>query len=282
MAHQDDRAIPVPYTSRLLAQIHPGQTLVVHGDVSPSANRFEINLLNDCTEINPNMGSVPLHVNVRFDEGKIVLNNLKGGEWGKEERHSNPLKKGEPFDIRIRVHEDKYEVSVNQKHLVDFKHREAVTAVDHLQVMGDVTLKGVHWGGRYFDNPFQTHFHNGSLKTGQRVYVYGVPKGDFSVNFLGGNGDILFHFNPRFSEKQVVRNSCQGGTWGNEEREGHFPFKKEVGFDLAVQNEPYSLQLFLNGERIGTFAHRANPERDYQALRIEGQVEITGVEVSHR
>uniref|UniRef100_A0A915D8M9 Galectin n=1 Tax=Ditylenchus dipsaci TaxID=166011 RepID=A0A915D8M9_9BILA len=224
--HEQDHAVPVPYTSKLLAEIQPGQSLVVHGQVHPQAERFEINLLNDCLEINPHSGSVPLHVNVRLDEGKIVLNSFVGGEWGKEERHSSKFAANEPFDIRIRVHEDKYEVFANQKHVADFKHRTAFTTVDHLQVKGDISLSGVHWGGRYFASPFETHFHENSLRTGQRVYIYGIPKGDFNVNFMNANGDSLFHFNPRFSEKAIVRNSQSDGVWGKEEREGAFPFKR--------------------------------------------------------
>lgn len=280
--HEQDIAVPVPYTSRLLAHLHPGNTLFIHGTVKPDATRFEINLLNDCLEVNPHAGSVPFHVSVRFDEGKIVLNSFQAGEWGKEERHSNPFKPNQPFDIRIRVHDDKYELTANQKYLADYTHREKIDRVDHLQIKGDLSLSGVHWGGRYFNVPFETHFHESSLRTGQRVYVYGVSKGDFSVNFVGANDQALFHFNPRFSEKKIVRNTQKFDGWGQEEREGDFPFKKDVGFDLVIQNEPYSLQIFLDGKRIGTYAHRVeNPNIDYKTLRVVGEVEITGVEVSH-
>lgn len=115
------------------------------------------------------------------------------------------------------------------------------------------------------------------------MYLYGIPKGErFEVNLVGLNGDILFHFNPRFGDKQVVRNSSIGGQWGNEEREGPFPFKKDVGFDLVIVNEPYSIQLFVDDQRIGTYAHRTgNPDGDYAALRIAGDVELTGVELGH-
>lgn len=162
-----DHAIPVPYTSRLLNQLKAGQTLVVHGRVPAQPERFEINLLNDCTEINPNVGNVPLHVSVRFDDGKIVLNSFLGGEWGKEERHSNPFHKGDEFDIRFRLHDDKFEISTNQKHYADFKHRYAFNTIDYLQVKGEVILTGVHWGGRYFEVPFHTQFHGGSLGSGE-------------------------------------------------------------------------------------------------------------------
>jgi hypothetical protein len=100
--------------------------------------------------------------------------------------------------------------------------------------------------------------------------VYGIPTGDkFEINFLGHDGQILFHLNVRLHEKKVVRNSCLHGEWGVEEREGTFPFKKDVAFDLVIQNQPYSIQIFINGKRYGTFAHRvANPRHDYHAIRV--------------
>jgi len=281
MSHPQDRAIPMPYTSKLLNKIEPGQTLVVHGQVLTGANRFAINLLNDCVEINPHMGSVPLHIDIRFDEGKIVLNSFLGSEWGKEERHKNPFSPEQPFDVRIRVHDDKFEISANHVHIADFKHRQGYDTIDHLQVVGDVTLTGVHWGGRYFQVPLETSFHGHALRPGQKVYIYGIPKGDFNVNFVGATDDMLFHFNPRFSETQVVRNSQINGDWGNEEREGKFPFKKNVSFDLAIHNEPYSIQVYLNGEHYCSYAHRANPSGDYKSLKINGELEVTGVEISN-
>ncbi|KHJ92780.1 galactoside-binding lectin, partial [Oesophagostomum dentatum] len=54
------------------------------------------------------------------------------------------------------------------------------------------------------------------------------PGGErFHINLLKKNGDIALHFNPRFDEKAVVRNSLITGEWGNEEREGKMPFEKE-------------------------------------------------------
>jgi len=281
-------AIPVPYTSRLLSKVAAGQTLVIQGQ-SPSADgggkRFEVNLLADCTGIDPNRGAVLLHVSVRFDEGKLVLNNFHGGTWGKEERHGNPFKAGEPFDLRIRVHDDRYEISAQQKHCCDFKHRQPFDTIDHLQVDGEVQLRAVHWGGRYFQMPFEAPFYGGHLRPGQRVHVHGVPGGaDFSVNFVDRSGNMVFHFNTRFSEKAVLRNaqtSAAEGGWGNEEREGKFVFQKKTGFDLVIHNEPYSIQVFVNGDRFCSFAHRVDPSSAYTGLRVEGDVDVTGVEVSH-
>lgn len=59
------------------------------------------------------------------------------------------------------------------------------------------------------------------------------------------NGDIALHFNPRFDEKHVIRNSLQAGEWGNEEREGKNPFEKGVGFDLVIVNDATGFHVNL-------------------------------------
>ncbi|VDM43141.1 unnamed protein product [Toxocara canis] len=281
MEHPGDVAVPVPYVSRLTQKLQPGQTLVIHGTVNNDAKRFEVNLLSGSSEIGSN-SQVMLHVSVRFDEGKVVFNSMENGTWGKEERVSNPFKPGQEFDLRIRIHEDKFEISANHKEIHEFKFRLPYSSIEYFVVRGDVKLKGVHWGGRYYTLPFETQFEDGHLASGQRVYVYGTPKGErFNIDFIARNGDILFHFNPRFKEKKVVRNAEIGKAWGAEEREGPFPFKKDIGFDLVFLNEPYSIQIFHDGERMGTFAHRTkNPGEDYIGLRVAGDLELTGLEFS--
>lgn len=137
-----------------------GNTLAaeVHQRHIGSNFRFSVNLHSGSAQLNEHMGSVPLHVNPRFDEGKIVLNSYQGGQWGEEERVKNPFTVGEPFDLRIRVHDDKYEISANQKEIAEFKHRFPLKTVDHISIDGGVSLKGVHWGGRYFQLPYTTEF----------------------------------------------------------------------------------------------------------------------------
>uniref|UniRef100_A0A914RKB5 Galectin n=1 Tax=Parascaris equorum TaxID=6256 RepID=A0A914RKB5_PAREQ len=41
---------------------------------------------------------------------QIVFNCYTKGAWGKEERQKIPFKKGDPFDIRIRAHDNKFTV----------------------------------------------------------------------------------------------------------------------------------------------------------------------------
>jgi len=274
----EKKSYPIPYRSQLQEKIEPGQTLIVKGTTIEESQRFTINLHSKSADFSGN--DVPLHVSVRFDEGKIVLNSFQNGEWGKEERKSNPIKKGEPFDIRIRAHDDRYQVIVDQKEFKDYEHRLPLSAVTHLTIDGDIYLNEVHWGGKYYPVPYESGIANG-LGVDKSMAIYATPEKKakrFNINLLKKNGDIALHFNPRFDEKAVVRNALQANEWGNEEREGKMPFEKGVGFDLLITNEPYAFQIFVNGERFCTFAHRTDPH-DITGLQIQGDLEVTGIQI---
>ncbi|KAI6214388.1 hypothetical protein M3Y94_00262200 [Aphelenchoides besseyi] len=275
-------AIPVPFRSRLTHPLEAGQTISIHGYVKEDAKEFQLNLLSGSSSIDP-QNVVALHCQFRFDENKLVVNSLQSGEWEKEERKKNTLHKGEPFDLRVRVHEDRYEILVNGKEVAEFTHRVAIQQVDHLEIRGDVRLDAVKKGGRYHQIPYETAFHGDKLNAGQLILISGIPTGDrFEINLIDRHGNILFHFNPRLHEKKVVRSAYINGSWGPEEREGPQPFKKDTAFDVVIQNQPYSLQVFVNGQRFTAFAHRtADPRQDYYGIKVDGTVEITGLEVCY-
>ena len=51
--------------------------------------------------------------------------------------------------------------------------------------------------------------------------------------------DVAFHFNPRFKENCVVRNSRIGGKWIKEERDGDgMPFVPGNAFEIKITVEP--------------------------------------------
>ena len=58
----------------------------------------------------------------------------------------------------------------------------------------------------------------------------------FSLNFKGGDS-TAFHFNPRFDAGTVtvVRNTYDKGEWGEEERDGVFPFQKGQSYNILFQ-----------------------------------------------
>lgn len=274
----NSQVFKIPYRSVLQERFEPGQTLQVKGTASEDAKRFTISLHNKSADFSGN--DVPLHISVRFDEGKVVLNSFHKGEWGKEERKSNPLKKGEHFDIRVRAHDTKFQIIMNGKELKEYEYRLPLQSVDHLSVDGDLALSDIHWGGKYYPIPYETGIP-ASFAVGKQLYIYGTPekKGRrFLVNLLRKNGDIALHFNPRFDEKAVVRNALQAGDWGNEEREGKMPFEKGVGFDLIVSNEPTQFSITVNGHHFANFAHRSSPN-DIHGLQIQGDLELTGLEI---
>jgi hypothetical protein len=274
----ENKSYTVPYRSQLQERIEPGQTLIVKGSTIEESQRFTINLHHKTPDFAGN--DVPLHISVRFDEGKIVFNSFVNGEWGKEERKSNPIKRGESFDIRIRSHDDRYQIFVDQKEFKDYEHRVPLSSVSHFSVDGDLYLQQIHWGGKYYPVSYESGIAGG-FSPGKKLLIFGTPEKkakSFNINLLRRNGDISLHFNPRFSEKHVVRNALQAGEWGNEEREGKMVFEKGVGFDLTIINESYGFQIFVNDERFCTFAHRDDPS-DISGLQIQGDVEITGIQI---
>ena len=56
--------------------------------------------------------------------------------------------------------------------------------------------------------------------------------------------DVAFHFNPRFKENCIVRNSRINGKWMNEERDGYgMPFVPRSAFQIKIIVEPDSYQV---------------------------------------
>lgn len=110
----------------------------------------------------------------RLKEKECVLNTKEKGQWGKEERHKLHLEKGTPFYIRIRCHENHFEVSlyklnfskkkrklnevssfiqkvfVDGKELCEFRYRSPLHFVTHVVVEGQLTLNSVGWEGNYY------------------------------------------------------------------------------------------------------------------------------------
>lgn len=82
----------------------------------------------------------------------------------------------------------------------------------------------------------------------------------FHVDFIKGP-DVVFHFNPRFPEQTIVRNSNLGGCWGPEEREGGFPF---------VQGQRFEVKCYINGKKSAEFIHNLAPLCDSFGRRCVG------------
>ncbi|VDN04593.1 unnamed protein product [Thelazia callipaeda] len=254
------RCIELPYRSILTERIAPGQTLIVKGRTLDDAKGFSLGLSRNSPDFNG--GDIPLHINIRFSSGKMIFNTFSNGTWGKEEKQKLPFKKGHKFDIRIRAHESKFVVYCDGKEVKEFDYRVPLQWATYLTIDGDALVDHVQWGGKYYPVPYESGIVDGGLLPGRSLNITGIPEKRgkrFNINLLKSNGDIA-------------------GAWGKEEREGKIPFQKDKMFDLQLHNEDYALQIFVNGERFTTFAHRSN-SNDIVGVQIQGDVEINGIQI---
>ncbi|KAJ8368706.1 hypothetical protein SKAU_G00087340 [Synaphobranchus kaupii] len=104
---------------------------------------------------------------------------------------------------------------------------------------------------------------------------YGANR--FAINFrVSSCEDIAFHFNPRVSEEVVVRNSCMGGSWGQEEMDVNFnPFQEGQYFDISVRCGNQRFKVFVNGQHMCNFFHRFQPFTQIDMLEIDGDVQLS-------
>ncbi|XP_061599765.1 galectin-3 [Cololabis saira] len=101
-----------------------------------------------------------------------------------------------------------------------------------------------------------------------------LPGADrFNVDFVKGS-DVVLHFNPRFHEQTVVRNSNLGGYWGPEEREGDFPFVPGRRFELKILVEENMFKVAVDGQHLLEYEHRAGGLEEVTLVRVVGDIAL--------
>jgi len=266
----------IPYLARLDNSFQPGQSLIVRGVIT--GKKFDVNLTTGPNVDGYNGDNIALHISWREKEKTIVFNSFENGQWKKEERHGgSAVHEGKPFDLRVRAHDDRFEIFLEHKKLADFNYRLPLNAITHVFVTGDVQLQALAWEGNYYPIPYRGGIP-GSFGPGRKLFITGVPEHNvnkFEINLYSGN-DIALHYNPRFHDKIVVRNTRRGGSWEHEEREGKFPFVKDKQFDLVIVSEGDALQIFVDGEHQSTFVNRI-PAFSIDGLGIEGDLQLQAI-----
>jgi hypothetical protein len=269
----------IPFKTRISEPFKEGQTIHAVGKIASDPKRIDFNFHKGGDED----ADMPLHLSIRFDEGlfagKIVYNTYRQNNWTEnEQRISSPYKAGEDFDIRVRILGGKYQVFGNRREVGTFEQRQPLEGVDHVSITGSLDrLRVFHYGGAIFSNPYAAI---AKLAPGKRLDISALPTGKrVNINLYRAGGEYALQVSIRYNEGAVVRNAMSGNVWGEEEREGGFPLSKNEIFDLTIVNEQFSFQIFLNGKRFTTFAHRGSPN-DIETLQIDGTVEVHTVTVN--
>uniref|UniRef100_A0A8C5PL65 Galectin n=1 Tax=Leptobrachium leishanense TaxID=445787 RepID=A0A8C5PL65_9ANUR len=299
---------PVPFTTPLHHGLNDGTLLVISGTVNHSGERFALNL-----QCGPGANDdIAFHFNPRFDGGNVVCNTKERQNWGKEEnKHEMPFHRGQPFEIRILVSNHNYKVSVNRNHLLEFKHRVPIQRVNTLNISGcvslanvDIQAQGAGFPPQQFPSaqtfnpgqfpgaptqfanyaiPYQTNIHGG-LFPSKTIVIRGTVSGNpkrFHIN-LKSSGGTAFHFNPRFDEKTIVRNSHLNNSWGKEERQlsGHgMCFAPGQSFVIEIICEHHAFKVKVNGNHVCDFNHRVQNLQQIDTIQIEGDVTLQHVQI---
>ncbi|CAF3500587.1 unnamed protein product [Rotaria sp. Silwood1] len=268
----------VPFETNISPSLHYGSQIQVYGIAT--GNQFEVNLANK-------RGDIILHVNPRINDRELVLNSAPGGNWGNEERKPLTISNGQQFNIIIMVTSQGFKIAVNNQHTADFNYRMPFTAADTVTVKGDVNLTNIqiYPGFNQYGQPLQFAMETPvpiNMFPGRVLYISGRSNNNasrFEFNLLTSTypgADVAFHFNPRFDEREAVRNSCQGGGWGMEEKQGGFPLQPGQPFEIQIICFPEHYQVNCNQQAWFTFRHRI-PYQAIQAFQVKGDVTISNV-----
>ncbi|KAH8409389.1 hypothetical protein KR222_002315 [Zaprionus bogoriensis] len=128
-------ALPKYHTDEI-GQIVEGVSFTFTGKIAINCERFSINFV--CKN---EKRDVALHINPRLPQNYIVRNTKVYDVWGLEEVSSAlpfMLRRGDRFSVQVLITETCYMISVNGHHFAEYSHRLPYSAVNILEVKGDV------------------------------------------------------------------------------------------------------------------------------------------------
>ncbi|NWX08494.1 LEG8 protein, partial [Caloenas nicobarica] len=292
----------IPYVGTILGGLVPGQLIVIHGTVPDDADRFQVDL--QCGSSIKPRADVAFHFNPRFKRsGCIVCNTLEKEKWGWEEiTYEMPFQKGNSFEIIIMILKDKFQVTVNKKHLLLYNHRISLERIDTLGIYGKVQIKSIDFVSNSLQGSQPSSLGVTKINT-ENVRMSGVPyvgkldtalhpgctvaiKGEvnknpktFAINLKSSDSkDIALHLNPRVKNKVFVRNSYLNDSWGEEEKEvANFPFSPGMYFELIIFCDARQFKVAVNGVHTLEYKHRFKQLEKINVVEIVGDVKLLDV-----
>ncbi|XP_014037346.1 galectin-2 [Salmo salar] len=120
-----------------------------------------------------------------------------------------------------------------------------------------------------------------SFKQGQEMTFTGKTKSgasSFSINIGHDSDNYALHFNPRFSHEHIVCNSLSGGSWGDELKEGHFPFQDGEQFKLVLNFTNEQFYIKLPDGHMMDFPNRLG-DCKYNHIMVDGDVKVISFKV---
>lgn len=130
---------------------------------------------------------------------------------------------------------------------------------------------------------------NGGFSNDRMVYICGTPRYGaqrFTINLQERDdpnpGDIGLHFDVRINaggvRDVVVRNNCEGGSWGIEERDTpYFPFRSNEKFYLIIHATWDKYIISVNNQPFVHFRLRGGPLHKYSVINVKGDIDLTEV-----
>ncbi|XP_022049834.2 lectin, galactoside-binding, soluble, 2b [Acanthochromis polyacanthus] len=127
--------------------------------------------------------------------------------------------------------------------------------------------------------------HDMTFKEGKEFKIRIKPNDDcsrFAINIGHDPDNIAMHFNPRFDwggdSNVIVCNSMSGGCWGDECRNGNFPFVRgeECKFYINFNMEQFYIKL-PDGSMMD-FANRLGDVK-YKYFEVTGDAKIVGIKI---
>lgn len=126
------------------------------------------------------------------------------------------------------------------------------------------------------------------LESRDEIVVEGVSYAgskSFAINLAVGpilegscRSDIVFHFNPRYDQRYVARNTFEQGQWAKEEGSGTFPFMAEKAFVVTIRIKDVCFDVEVDGNLFISYGHRI-PVDKIKTLQITGDLVLSRVQI---